>query len=158
MVQIATGFLVSNMIPVIGGFAFVVFLALEFVIMHIQREDFKTKILEEIGRNFFNSLDEKMPEIRHSLEEEIQQKLTTMTSPLIDKLRSEIDEFRQSKDKVIAQKQQMTFSAEKEKARLDAIETKVNQLFMRACELTYNRQLTLKEFQKLTEGKSLVIS
>ena len=50
MVQIATGFLVSNMIPVIGGFAFVVFLALEFVIMHIQREDFKTKILEEIGR------------------------------------------------------------------------------------------------------------
>jgi GTPase SAR1 family protein len=158
MVQIATCFLVSNMIPVIGGFAFVVFLALEFVIMHIQREDFKTKILEEIGRNFFNSLDEKMPEIRHSLEEEIQQKLTTMTSPLIDKLRSEIDEFRQSKDKVIAQKQQMTFSAEKEKARLDAIETKVNQLFMRACELTYNRQLTLKEFQKLTEGKSLVIS
>jgi hypothetical protein len=41
-----------------------------------------------------------MPEIRHSLEEEIQQKLTTMTSPLIDKLRSEIDEFRQSKDRL----------------------------------------------------------
>ena len=82
--------------------------------------------------------------------------LLTLTLPACTT--TEIDEFRQSKDKVIAQKQQMTFSAEKEKARLDAIETKVNQLFMRACELTYNRQLTLKEFQKLTEGKSLVIS
>ena len=79
-----------------------------------------------------------------------------MTNPLIDKLRSEIDEFRQSKDKVLAQKKQMTFSAEKEKARLDAIETKLNQLFERVCELTYGRRLTRQEIYKLTEGKSLV--
>jgi GTPase SAR1 family protein len=158
MVQIGTGLIVSSIIPIIGSLAWLVFLALEAIIIFIQREEFKTKVFEEIGKNFFNGLDEKMPEICQSLESEIQEKLTKMTSPLIDKLRSEIDEFRQSKDKVIAQKQQMTFSAEKEKTRLDAIETKVNQLFMRACELTYDRQLTLKEFQKLTEGKSLVIS
>jgi hypothetical protein len=158
MLQIATGLMVSNILPVIGPLAWLLFLGLEVTIMFIQKEDFKAKILEEIGKNFFNGLEEKMPEIRQSLESEIQEKLTKMTSPLIDKLRSEIDEFRQSKDKVIAQKQQMTFSVEKENTRLDAIETKVNQLFMRACELTYDRQLTLKEFQKLTEGKSLVIS
>jgi hypothetical protein len=158
MFQVATGAAVSFIFPIIGNLAFIVFLALEATIMYIQREEFKAKVLEEIGKNFFNGLDEKMPEICQSLESEIQEKLTKMTSPLIDKLRSEIDEFRQSKDNVLAQKQRMTFSVEKEKARLDAIETKVNQLFMRACELTYNRQLTLKEFQKLTEGKSLVIS
>ncbi|MCA6622878.1 MAG: dynamin family protein [Pseudanabaena sp. M165S2SP1A06QC] len=128
MLQVGTGLAVNFIFPVIGSLAFIVFLALEAVIIYIQREDFKAKVLEEIGKNFFNGLDEKMPEICQSLESEIQEKLTKMTSPLIDKLRSEIDEFRQSKDKVIAQKQQMTFSAEKEKARLDAIETKLTHI------------------------------
>jgi len=155
--QLAMITIASNVVPIVGPIVTLIgFVIVEGIIIAFQRDNLRLKILEEIGKNFFEQLDGKMPEISLPLDREIQKNLSKMMNPLIQKKQSEIDELRQSRDKVLSQKRDVTFSVDKEQSRLDAIETKVNQLFARVCELTYGRQLTRQEMQKLTEGKTLI--
>ena len=155
--QLAMFTIASSIIPVVGPIVTLIgFVIVEVFIIAFQRDNLRLKVLEEIGKNFFEQLESKISEISSPLEQEIDKNLTRMMAPLIQKQQSEIDELRQSRDQILSQKRDISFSAEKEKGRLDAIETKVNHLFARVCELTYGKQLTRQETQKLTEGKSLI--
>jgi hypothetical protein len=155
--QLAMITIASNVVPIVGpAVAIMGFVIVEGIIIAFQRDNLRLKILEEIGKNFFEQLDGKMSEISLPLDREIQKNLSKMMNPLIQKKQSEIDELRQSRDKILSQKRDVTFSVDKEQSRLDTIETKINQLFARVCELTYGKQLTRQEMQKLTEGKTLI--
>ena len=158
ILQGATMIFVGNVIaPALGGIvAVIAFISFELILVMLQKDGFKAKILETIGNNLFIELDKSSPKICQSLEEEIRNKVTGIIEPLLSSLQNEIDQLRQVRDKILAEKRDMNFSVEKEKDRLDIIETKANQLFARVCELTYGRQLTQKDIEKLTEGKSLV--
>ena len=155
--QLAMITIASNVVPIVGPIVTIIgFIVVEGIIIAFQRDNLRLKILEEIGKNFFEQLDGKMSEISLPLDREIQKNLSKMMNPLIQKKQSEIDELRQSRDKILSQKRDVTFSVDKEQSRLDTIETKINQLFARVCELTYGKQLTRQEMQKLTEGKTLI--
>ena len=158
ILQGVTIFFVGNVIaPVLGGIvAAIAFAIFELILVILQKDGFKAKILETIGNNLFIELDKLSPKICQSLEKEISNKLTRMIEPLLSSLQNEIDQLRQVRDKILSEKRDMNFSVDKEKSRLNAIETKVNQLFARVCEITYGKQLTRQEMQKLTEGKTLI--
>ncbi|NEQ35910.1 MAG: hypothetical protein F6K40_06260 [Okeania sp. SIO3I5] len=144
-----------QILSIVGGFLFggplgsLIFMIVADI-MHIGWEGnlFQKRLREAIG----NKVQEKLPQIISDKEEEIRQQVSSQFKQLAQRttkiLQQQIDETCTQQEKIIRRKQDATFSAEKEKERLDKIGNKLIELYNRVNVDVFGKEATPQEMNE----------
>jgi hypothetical protein len=111
-----------------GAIAWIVWIAVEAFFIRRGLNRLKRELLIKIGEQIYEHMQRELPQRRGELDAAVGQQFNKAAAALRDELQQRIDEMRREQDRIIAQKRDVGFSAEKEKTRLDQVAEKVNAL------------------------------
>ena len=139
-----------------GPLAWILLAVIESWYILLQRDKFKQRILEKIGDRLHEELLKELPTRQTEIYALVEKRFSQFAAHVTQTLQNQIDEKRGEIDRILRQKQDATFSVEREKNRLDNVGLKLLELFDQVSLTAYGKTLTPAELDRLAEGKSLL--
>jgi len=112
-----------------GPVAWLVFLAVEGVLVARHHQKFKERLIRNLGPRLFEGLEGALEEKQSVVEDRVKGQFADFARHLTAALQRQIDITRAEQERVIHQKEDSGFVAEQEKQRLDAVEGTLLELF-----------------------------
>lgn len=120
-----------------GGNFLIALVIVEAIHLGMQEGEVKKRIRERLGERLFENLHEQIIASQAFIYQSMQERFASLASHTTGTIEKQIDEVRAEQERIIRQKHEEHFSIENEKQRLDAIQTKLQQLFMALSEAGY---------------------
>lgn len=140
-----------------GPVAWISLFIVELIHVMVQHESLKERIIEKLGEKIYENLKKELPAKQNEIYQSVEKQFVQFAEDLTKRLQSEIDEARIEQDRIICQKRDRSFSAEKEKNRLDAIGNKIVELFNKVTKEVYGKYLTPEEIEGMGKGKKFLM-
>jgi hypothetical protein len=153
--QAVLGTLLLALFPpgAVMGLAFIV---AEVLIHRHQVGQLRGRTREAIGDKFFEALQKELYAKQADITAGVGAQLDQFAARTTGHLQAQIDDARANQERALTEKRDASFSAEREKARLDAIGAKLQELFDAITRTAFGKTLTPAEIDRLAEGQSLV--
>jgi hypothetical protein len=110
------------------GSAMMALLFVELVNLGVNESEVKRRIRERLGQKLHEGLRAQVEERRTFILDTVATHFRQFATSMTEVLRTQIEEVRNEESRIVRQKQDEHFSAEQEKARLDAIGVKLEEL------------------------------
>jgi GTPase SAR1 family protein len=149
---------VSTIFSFFGGIAswgWLLLLIDEFLARMSQGPVFSTWVLKPLGERLHENLAKEAPTKQDEIYRRVEQIFADLAGQVRAALQKRIDEARSEQESIIRAKEQEGFSLEREKQRLEQLNTELLELLNSASQIVRDTRLTPVELDHLAEGEPL---
>jgi GTPase SAR1 family protein len=111
-----------------GPLGWIIFLVIESWLFITQRERFKQRLLEKLGERLYTEVEKELPAKQAEIYGLVDKRFTGLAQQVTSALQTQVNEKRTEIERILRQKNDTSFSIEKEKARLDSLRAKIGEL------------------------------
>ncbi len=150
---------VSTIFSFFGGVAswgWLLLLIDEFLAQMTQGPVFSTLVLKPLGEKLHENLAKEATTKQDEIYRRVEQVFANLAEHSTLALQAHIEEARRTQQNILRMKEQESFSSEREKQRLDQINTELLELLNSASQIVYGKRLAAEELERLTSGAHLL--
>jgi GTPase SAR1 family protein len=111
-----------------GPLGWILFLVIESWLFITQRERFKQRLLEKLGERLYTEVEKELPAKQAEIYGLVDKRFTGLAQQVTTTLQTQVNEKRAEIERILRQKNDTSFSIDKEKARLDSLRAKIGEL------------------------------
>jgi hypothetical protein len=142
--QVLTVFVLFSLFG--GPLAWILLIVIESWLFILQREKFKQRLLEKLGERLYTEVERELPSKQKEIYDLVDKRFARFAQQVTQTLQAQVNEKRTEIERILRQKNDASFSIEKEKARLATLDAKLVELFGTITNAAYGKKLGLEDF------------